>query len=174
MCKGKGGGVQSGRQRRSLYCQDPRCSIRGHHYAHLSEQMAMTAALQVNGEPRSHREAMASPMAHEWRRSELSEIHELEVIRKTWEQVLGESWMHLLGSTWSYKLKRDEHGNVVRYKSRFCVQGFSQQYGIDFHETHASVARHESIRTVLALGASLDLEIHNMDVTNAYCQADVK
>jgi hypothetical protein len=129
--------------------------------------------MEVSGEPRSHREAMASPLAREWLESERVEIKELEG-RETWEKVPWEPWMNVLGSTWSYRIKRDEHGNVIRYKGRFCVQGFSQKYGVDFHETHAGVARHESIRAILALGAALDLEIHNMDVTNAYCQAEVK
>lgn len=80
--------------------------------------------------------------------------------------------MSVLGSTWAYKIQRDEHGSAVRYKARFCVQGFSQIRGVDYFETLASVTRHESIRTVFALSAALDLGLHNMDDKNAYCQSE--
>lgn len=44
----------------------------------------------------------------------------------------------------------------------------------DFHEAFASVAKFTTIRCMLALGASLDLEIHQMDVKTAFLNSSLK
>ena len=40
--------------------------------------------------------------------------------------------------------------------------------GVDFNETFAPVAKFNTIRCVVAIGAALDLEMHQMDVKSAY------
>ena len=35
--------------------------------------------------------------------------------------------------------KRNENGEIVRYKARLVAQGFSQRLGIDFEETYSLV-----------------------------------
>src|SRR5208282_6014032 len=47
-------------------------------------------------------------------------------------------------------------------------RGFSQVYGIDYLDTYAPVAKLASIRILFAIAASLDLEIHQMDVVAAF------
>ena len=53
-----------------------------------------------------------------------------------------------------YKVKRDEHGAIVKHKTRLVVRGFVQREGIDFEKVFAPVARMESIRLLLALAAA--------------------
>ena len=48
------------------------------------------------------------------------------------------------------------------------AKGYSQQPGIDFHETYAPVARIETIRTVIALAAQIELPIFQLDVKSAF------
>ena len=37
-----------------------------------------------------------------------------------------------VGCKWVYNIKRDRHGNVIRYKVRLVAQGFSQKPGTDY------------------------------------------
>ena len=48
------------------------------------------------------------------------------------------------------------------------AHGFSQKEGIDYEETFAPIARHNSIRLVLALAAVMKWKIHQMDVKTAF------
>jgi hypothetical protein len=54
---------------------------------------------------------------------------------------------------WVFKVKRDEHGAIVKYKTHLVARGFAQREGIDF-EVFAPVARMESVRLLLALAAA--------------------
>ncbi|WVZ54433.1 hypothetical protein U9M48_005225 [Paspalum notatum var. saurae] len=56
-----------------------------------------------------------------------------------------------IGLKWVFKVKRDEHGNVVRHKARLVAKGYVQRAGVDFDEVFTPVARMESVRDLLAL-----------------------
>jgi hypothetical protein len=51
----------------------------------------------------------------------------------------------------------------VRNKARHVAQGFSRVEGLDFRETFALVARLETIRILLAFGASKGFKLYQMD-----------
>ena len=74
----------------------------------------------------------------------------------------------MIGTKWIFKNKSDEHGTVIRNKSRFVAQGYTQVKGIDFDETFASVARLESIRILLAIASHLNFKLYQMDVKSAF------
>jgi hypothetical protein len=57
-------------------------------------------------------------------------------------------------------VKHNVEDEVDWYKAQLVARGFSQTHGIDFDKTYVPVAKFVSIRTMLALGAILDLEIH--------------
>nr|GEV37203.1 putative reverse transcriptase domain-containing protein [Tanacetum cinerariifolium] len=62
------------------------------------------------------------------------------------------------------KNKKDESSLVIRNKARLVGVGYSQQEGIDYDETFASVARIEAIRLFLAYAAHKDFTVFQMDV----------
>ncbi len=73
-----------------------------------------------------------------------------------------------MGSKWVFRIKKDAEGGIVKFKARLVAQGFSQVPGIDYFDTYAPVARLASIRSILAMAAALDLELHQVDIKGAY------
>ena len=53
-------------------------------------------------------------------------------------------------------------------KARLLAQGYTQEEGIDFDKTFASVARLESIRLLMAFASTLYFKHYQMDVKNAF------
>ena len=65
-------------------------------------------------------------------------------------------------------------GEVKRYKARLVAQGFSQIPGVDYNETFAPVACFGTIRSLLAVGVKCHMSIHQMDVTTAFLNGNLK
>ena len=66
------------------------------------------------------------------------------------------------------KRKRDDAGNVTRYKVRYVVKGFAQRYMIDYDKTTAPTTRLASFRSILHLAAVLDWDIQHVDIKTAF------
>ena len=75
-----------------------------------------------------------------------------------------------VGCKWVFVRKRDEHGNIIRYKGRLVAQGFSQKPGIDYSNdgTFAPVMWFESLCTLLALTAVQNWKLRQFDIKGAY------
>ena len=52
---------------------------------------------------------------------------------------------------WIFKTKLNENGEIEKYKARLVTKGYSQQYGVDYTEVFAPVARWDTFRMVIAL-----------------------
>ncbi|RZB42862.1 actin [Glycine soja] len=72
-----------------------------------------------------------------------------------------------------FKTKRDSNGNVERYKARLVAKGYTQKEGIDFKETFSPVSSKDSFRTIMALVAHYDLELHQMDVKTVFLNGNI-
>ncbi|GAA0182533.1 hypothetical protein LIER_42302 [Lithospermum erythrorhizon] len=80
----------------------------------------------------------------------------------------------VLRNIWIYKLKIDPSTNVPRYKVRLVVKGFAQRQGIAFEEIFSPVVKMTSIRLVVGLAATHDLEIEQLDVKTAFLHGDLE
>jgi hypothetical protein len=118
-------------------------------------------------EPRDIDEAMSSGDAGEWKEAMKRELNNLRE-KQTWQEVLTPANRKLIGSKWVFKIKRDAEGTIIKHKARLVAKGFSQIPGIDFEETYAPVGRTTSLRILLTIAASQDLEILQADVEGAY------
>ena len=74
----------------------------------------------------------------------------------------------MIGTKWIFNNKSDEHGTVIKNKSRLVAQGYTQVEGANFDETFALVARLESIRILLAIASHLNFKLYQMDVKSAF------
>ncbi|KAA3466431.1 Integrase, catalytic core [Gossypium australe] len=61
---------------------------------------------------------------------------------------------------WALKIRHESNGTIETYKLCLVMKGYTQQEEIDYEETFSHVLRFAFIRLILALVASLDLELH--------------
>ena len=119
--------------------------------------------------PRSVEEALEGEEAEMWKAAIEEELGNHKVMG-TWRLEDLPMGREAIGNRWVFARKRDDKGNVVRYKARLVAQGFSQKPGIDFDldSTFAPVMRLETLRTVLALAATNRWSLFQSDVKSAY------
>ena len=67
-----------------------------------------------------------------------------------------------------YKIKRDDDGNIARFKARWVVKGYLQQFGVDFDQTFAAVVKPIAFRALFAITAYHYLDIDQMEVKTAF------
>nr|GEX89368.1 retrovirus-related Pol polyprotein from transposon TNT 1-94 [Tanacetum cinerariifolium] len=80
----------------------------------------------------------------------------------------------IIKTKWIFKNKKDESSLVIQNKARLIVVGYSQQEGIDYDETFASVARIKAIRLFLAYAAHKDFNVFQMDVKTTFLNGILK
>jgi hypothetical protein len=72
---------------------------------------------------------------------------------------------------WVLLVKRDEYGNVIKYKARLVARGDLQRPGIDFSEVFSPTVRFASILVLLALAVTKGWNILQFDVSTAFLHA---
>lgn len=123
-------------------------------------------------EPKTLYQAKNDASWAEWEKAMLEEFSSLKQ-NKTWELVDPPGDRRILSGKWVFKLKRGPHGEVIRHKSRWVVRGFTQEEGVDYDETFASVVKPMSYKALFAIAAALDLEIEQMDVKTAFLYGNI-
>ena len=61
------------------------------------------------------------------------------------------SGKYVISCKWVYKIKTRSDGTIDHYKARLVARGFTQEYGIDYEETFAHVARLSSVKTLIVI-----------------------
>eukprot|EP00253_Pinus_taeda_P010497 PITA_10497 len=87
---------------------------------------------------------------------------------KTWDLVELPKGKEVIGFKWVYKTKCNAEGKIERHKARLVVKGYKQQYGRDYEETFAPVARMETVRVVLSIAEKNKWKVYQMDVKSAF------
>jgi len=126
-------------------------------------------------EPLTHKEAMASKYAKEWKAAEDEEIANLERMGCFDMVARAEALRHgrLVKSKWVYKVKYNADGTLQRFKARLVAKGFTQVPGVDYSETYSPVFSYSSLRTVLSLAARYDLRLDQWDLESSFIQQKI-
>lgn len=122
--------------------------------------------------PNTYDEAMGSKFADKWREAMDREIREL-LGRKTWESSRIPMGRKATRSRWVYTIKYKSDGTIERFKARFVVCGYSQIHGVDYEQSFSSTMRATTFRTLLSLAAQAGFQAEHIDISNAFCQADI-
>ena len=73
-----------------------------------------------------------------------------------------------------YTWKVDEHGWVVKAKSRLVARGFKQREGVDFGETFAPTVSSSCARLLSTIACECDLDLCHFDVDQTFVQSDLE
>ena len=68
-------------------------------------------------------------------------------------------FLNFLPLSFGVQVLEDE---IERHKARLVVKGYKQQYGRDYEETFAPVARMETMRAVLSIAAQNKWKVYQM------------
>ena len=81
----------------------------------------------------------------------------------------------LLKSKWVYKIKWKANGDLDKFKARLTACGYSQRYGIDYHDTHAYVTNVKVLRMILQIyNSDPTYKCEHWDVSNAFVNAPIE
>ena len=122
---------------------------------------------QDEDEPKNFKEAISCPDKEKWIKAMEKEMESMRT-NQVWELVDLPKGRKAFRNKWVLKIKRKADDTIERYKACLVVKGYTQQEGIDYEETFSPVVRFTSIRLILAIVASLDLELHQIDVKTTF------
>jgi histone deacetylase 1/2 len=121
--------------------------------------------------PKTIQEAMSRPDEWPFWVAAMCDENQQLINLGTWNKRNLPEGKNLLTGKWVFSYKLDEDGNIIRFKARWVVRGFSQIQGEDFDKTYSPVAKTTTIRLLIALAAIVGLYIFQFDITGAYLNA---
>jgi hypothetical protein len=135
-------------------------------------------------EPYNYKQAINSPYKTEWYNACLEEIREFES-QKIYNIVDKPIGQNILSGRWVFKEKpitdkntiKSSHitnkDNTIRFKARWCIQGYNQRLGIDFLDTFSTTCRPETWHFILIIAVNKGYPIVQFDVKNAFLHANI-
>lgn len=133
-----------------------------------------TANIAVSNieEPDTFESAISGSMKSSWVKAMNNEMKSL-MDANTWTLVDLPNDKKAIKCKWVYKIKVDAEGNIAKYKARLVACGYAQEYGVDYYEIFAPVARQTTFKTLLAVASSRNLIIKHFDVKNAFLNGKI-
>lgn len=79
----------------------------------------------------------------------------------------------IVHSKWVYKVKLAADRSVVCFKVQLVAEGFTQKEGLDYKKTFSLVVKFNSIRTILSIVATEDMDIIQFDVCTTFLYGEI-
>ncbi len=130
--------------------------------------MAMTDT--ETSTPVTWRQAINTP---EWQQAMKREVNELEN-KQAWEIVPRPENVKVLPGVWNFRINKDENGNIVKYKARWCVDGSRERFIRPPEKVFSPVAEMSTIRMLLAIAGKSGQLVLQAGFPNAYINADIE
>ncbi|KAG7536804.1 Ribonuclease H-like superfamily [Arabidopsis suecica] len=127
-------------------------------------------AFMIISDPTTFEEAVKD---QKWREAMNAEMNSIEK-NQTWSLVSLPDGAKANGVKWIYKTKFNELGEVDKFKARLVVKGYAQEYGVDYTEVFAPVARMDTVRMILAVAAHRGWGIYQLDVKSAFLHGELE
>ncbi|MED6162296.1 hypothetical protein PIB30_118906 [Stylosanthes scabra] len=139
-------------------------------YASLSHKhKAFSVALTSHIEPTSYEQAVFDDS---WKQAIKAELDALDENR-TWMLTKLPKGKKAIGCKWIFKIKLKQDGSIERYKARLVAKGFTQTLGFDYFDTFSPVIKMTTFRLLLAIVASKNWYVHQLDVNTAFVHGDL-
>jgi hypothetical protein len=121
-----------------------------YNYVCLIPASPLLSSLLAMKEPKGFKSAAKSP---EWLAAMDDEICAL-THNQTWELVPRPPTTNVVGSKWIFRIKYHYDGSIDRFKAHLVAQGYTQLYGLDFHDTFSPIVRASTVRIVLSIAVT--------------------
>jgi Reverse transcriptase (RNA-dependent DNA polymerase) len=139
----------------------------------LIENISYMIIIQDEEKPKNIRDSLTCPIKEKWMKIMEEEMESMRS-NNVWKLVDLSEGRETIGNKWVFKIKRLADVSIDRYKARLVAKGYTQQEVIDYEETFSPVMRFTSIRLILAIIVSLDLELHQMNVKTVFLNDNLK
>ena len=143
------------------------------HLDYVMEGNVAYCLFTKEGEPSTLQEALNNSNVSflgEAMQEEIEALHK----NKKWELMPLPAGRKPIGNKWVYKIKRNGDDQVERYRARLVVKGYAQKEGVDFNEIFSPVVRMTTVRVVLAMCATYDLHLEQLDVKTAFLHENLE
>ncbi|KAG5724824.1 hypothetical protein E4T56_gene12595 [Termitomyces sp. T112] len=124
----------------------------------------------IEEEPRTWEEAKRGPDAEKWEegyREEMKSLKEMGVYQLIPRSEVPKGQKVRKGRP-IFKIKKDKHGNPVRYKVQLVFKGYEQIYGKDYNKTTSPTACMESWQILLHIAATEGWDMTQINIKTAF------
>ncbi len=90
------------------------------------------------------------------------------LINEIWTLINSSKNRRVLRDKWVYKIKREEHDEILRYKARWMIRDFEQIERLNYTKIFVSMIKSMSYKTMYVIVAVNDWEIEQMNVKIAF------
>jgi hypothetical protein len=129
-------------------------------------------------DPRNRNAMLRGPVEHVpfWKESETKEMEGLKArgcIKRVHRRDLIDGVDKVFQSRFHYKIKRHADGTLNKFKVRLVCQGQHMQKSVDYADAFSPVPHASGFRTLVALAAANDMEMDQVDISQAFIQGDL-
>ena len=121
-------------------------------------------------EPSSYRKTILDPLWQQTMDEKLYALHKTY----TWDLIPLPFGKSDVGCRLVYKIKTNSDGSIEWYKAGLVAKWYSQQYGMDYEETFAPVAKMTTIHTLIVVASVRQWHISQLDVKNTFLNGDLQ